>query len=110
MRVSDYVLDGDGFALRASLELPADASFAFLAGDAIFVPNGYYSGQEQGRGASVSWADFSAGRLIERGPIEGRPIEGRPIASRPGGRPSHRSGLAEARRERQRARCASAAP
>jgi hypothetical protein len=69
MRVTDYVLEGGSFALRASVELPADESFAFPAGDAIYVPTGFYSGEEQGRGSQVSWAEFSGGSLVERGPI-----------------------------------------
>ena len=74
MRVSDYERVGGDFALRSSLELPADWSFALFADDALFVPDGYYSRPEQGRGSSVSWADFSSGGLVERGPIE---VEGR---------------------------------
>jgi len=74
MRVTDYVLDGGEFALRAALELPAAASFAFPVGEAIYVPTGFYRGDERGRGSVVSWADFSGGSLVERGPIE---VEGR---------------------------------
>jgi hypothetical protein len=75
MRVTDYVLDGGEFALRASLELPADASFTFPVGDAFYVPTGYHSGAANG--SVVSWADFSGGSLVERGPID---VEGRLIA------------------------------
>ena len=74
MRVSDYAFDGSGFALRASLELPADWGFAYRADDAVFVSDGYYSDEDQGRGSRMSWADFSSGGLVERGPIE---VEGR---------------------------------
>jgi hypothetical protein len=74
MRVTDYRLDGGAFTQGASLELPADAGFAYLAGDAIFVPTGFYSGDDARRGSTLSWADFGSGSLIERGPVD---IEGR---------------------------------